>query len=94
MTKECAVYLEEEIALECPYCQEDIFQPLRWFKQTYFTCPACGGGLAAGQFETLITELEEAFEATVEQMVQGEPAGGCCGSSGPAGKGGGCGSGC
>jgi transcription initiation factor IIE alpha subunit len=89
------VYAEEEIALECPYCQEDIYQPLGWFKQTYFTCPACGGGLAAGQFETLITELEEAFEATVEQMVQGEPSGGgCCGKDGHAGNGGGCGSGC
>jgi hypothetical protein len=87
------LYAEEEIALECPYCREDIYQPLSWFKQTYFTCPACGGGLAAGQFETLVTALEEAFEASVEEMLQGEPAKGCCGSS-QAGKGGGCGSGC
>jgi hypothetical protein len=87
------VYAEEEIVLECPYCRADICRPLPWFKQTYFSCPACGGGLAAGQFETLLAALEEAFETTVEQMVQGEPPGGCCGS-GQAGKGGGCASGC
>jgi transcription initiation factor IIE alpha subunit len=82
------VYKEEGITLECPYCQEELYQPLDWFKQTYFTCPACGGGLAAGQFEALVSELEQAFEASVEQMLRGEPSGGCCGDK--SGHDGGC----
>jgi hypothetical protein len=81
------VYEEEQIALECPYCREELYQPLSWFKQTYFTCPACGGGLAAGQFATLINELEQACEASIEQMLHGEPSGGGCGSK--SGHGGG-----
>jgi hypothetical protein len=76
------LYPDEQIALECPYCREELYQSLSWFKQTYFTCPACAGGLSAGQFETLVKELEEAFEATVEEMVQGAPQGcGCGGKS-------------
>jgi len=71
----------EIITLDCPYCRAPLHQPLSWFKQTYFTCPACGGGLAAGQFEAIIGELEAAFDASIEEMLQGRP--GCgCGSGG------------
>jgi hypothetical protein len=73
------LYSKEQIALACPYCRQEIFRPLHWFKQTYFTCPACGGGLAAGQFETIVNELEQLFEASVERMVRGEPAKSCGG---------------
>lgn len=73
---------EEQIVLECPYCRGEIHQPLSWFKQAYCTCPACGGGLAAGQFAPLIDELEQAFEASVAEMVQGKPSCGCgCGKA-------------
>lgn len=68
---------EERIALECPYCRGEIYRPLGWFKQTYFTCPACGGGLTAGQFAPLVDELEQSFETTVTEMVQGKPSCGC-----------------
>ncbi len=68
---------QERIALECPYCRGEIYQPLAWFKQAYFTCPACGGGLAAGQFAPIVEELERAFEASVEEMLLGKPGCGC-----------------
>lgn len=73
---------EELVSLECPYCRGELYQALNWFKQPYFTCPACGGGLAAGQFAAIIDELEEAFETEVATMVQGAPASGCCGGKG------------
>jgi hypothetical protein len=68
---------EERITLECPYCRGEIYRPLGWFRQPYFTCPACGGGLAADQFAVLVAELEEAFEASVAEMVHGKPGCGC-----------------
>ncbi len=74
---------EEEIALPCPYCRGEICRPLAWFKQPYFTCPECGGGLAAGQFAPLVEELEQAFEASIEEMVQGRPSGCSCGCGKP-----------
>ena len=77
--------LEEElIALDCPYCHGEIFQPLQRFKATYFTCPACGGGLAADQFAPRIAEIEEALEARIAEMLQTPPGcgGGChCGKT-------------
>ncbi len=75
---------QELIALDCPYCQEEIFQPLQWFKQPYFTCPACDGGLAADQFAPLVVAIEEALEARVADMLRGEAScgGGCrCGKT-------------
>jgi len=68
---------EEAVALECPYCSGEIFRPLAWFKQDYFTCPACGGGLAAAQFAPLVEELEQAFDESVEEMLRGKPGCGC-----------------
>jgi hypothetical protein len=82
--RRCPVSSEEVIALECPYCRKAIRQPLNWFKQRYSTCPACGGGLAADQFAPLIAELEQAFDASVDEMIQGKHSCGC-------GQGGGCG---
>jgi excinuclease UvrABC ATPase subunit len=77
------VFSEELITLDCPYCQAAISRPLTWFKQTYTNCPACDGGLAAGQFAPLIKELEQAIDASVDEMVLGksstECAGGGCG---------------
>ena len=56
---------EETVVLACPCCQGELQRPLGWFRQPYFTCPACGGGLAAGQFAPLVAELDAAFEASV-----------------------------
>ena len=70
---------EFNIALDCPYCKEALYQPLRWFQQDYFTCPACGGGLAAGQFARAVADLEEAMAVATEEMVHGAPQGGGCG---------------
>lgn len=67
----------EEIALECPYCKGEIYRPLVWFKQTYNSCPACGGGLAASQFDAAVAEIEAAMESCVEEMVQGQKGCGC-----------------
>lgn len=67
----------EEIALECPYCKGEIYQPLTWFKQAYNTCPTCGGGLAASQFDAAVAEIEAALEASIEEMVQGSRVCGC-----------------
>lgn len=71
---------EEMIALDCPYCGVTIHQPLSWFKKTYSTCPACDNGLAASQFETTITLLEQAMDDSIDEMVHGTLQGGCCGS--------------
>ena len=71
----------EIITLDCPYCRVDIRQPLAWFKQAYFTCPACGGGLTEGQFAGIVADLEAAFDASIDEMLQGRS--GCnCGSGG------------
>ncbi len=70
---------EENIALDCPYCGEAIYQPLRWFKKTYSTCPACERGLAAGQFAAAVDEIEQALDERIEDMVKGRPRSGCCG---------------
>jgi hypothetical protein len=74
------VLAEEMLALDCPYCGSTIYQPISWFKQTYSTCPACDGGLAAGQFEKTITDLEQAMDEDVDEMIFGKPQGGCCGN--------------
>ncbi|MBE0597849.1 MAG: hypothetical protein IH614_11310 [Desulfuromonadales bacterium] len=70
--------MEETVSLDCPYCAQAIYKPLSWFKQTYFTCPECQKGLAAGQFATLVDDLEQALDAEVEVMLKGEPRSGCC----------------
>lgn len=64
---------EELIALECPYCHSELYRPLAWFRQAFFTCPACDGGLAAGQFAAIVEELDTAIEAHVAEMLQGQP---------------------
>lgn len=69
--------VKEEIALECPYCKGEIYQPLAWFKQAYSTCPCCDGGLAASQFDAAVTEIEVALEASVEEMIVGQKGCGC-----------------
>jgi peptide subunit release factor 1 (eRF1) len=77
---------EETIVLECPYCQAELARPMNWFKQTYFTCPACGGGLAAGQFAALIDELEQALEESTARMLKGDEPGCGCGGGGCGGR--------
>lgn len=69
---------EKKISLDCPYCGEGIYETMGWFKQTYFTCPACQKGLAAGQFAAVIADLEASLDARIEEDVKGSPGGGCC----------------
>lgn len=71
------MFTSEEIALDCPYCQGEIYRPLAWFKQAYTSCPACGGGLAASQFETQVAEIEQALEACIDEQVHGSRVCGC-----------------
>jgi len=78
------MFTEEMASLACPSCKNDIFKPLEWFKQIYTTCPACGGGLAASQFATMIRDLEEAMDACTDEMINGASpcpcnCGGCAG---------------
>lgn len=70
---------EPKITLCCPYCAEPISEVLSWFKKSYSTCPACDKGLVAGQFATTIADLEEAMDASIEEMLNGQPHSGCCG---------------
>ena len=75
--------VEEMISLECPYCQNELYQPLAWFKKPSFPCPACGKILTAGDFSTTIAALEEAVEACHAEMLNGEtPSACCCGGKG------------
>jgi ribosomal protein L37AE/L43A len=76
--KEKEVFAEEKISLNCPYCGEEIYESLSWFKRTYFTCPACQKGLAAAQFDAIVTDIEAALDARIEEDVKGAPSGGCC----------------
>lgn len=71
------MFSTEEIALPCPYCKGEIYQPLAWFKQTYNSCPACGGGLLASQFDAQIAEIEQSFETCIAERVQGQKGCGC-----------------
>ncbi|SDZ94596.1 hypothetical protein SAMN05660420_00831 [Desulfuromusa kysingii] len=71
--------LEPRISLACPYCDELIYETLSWFKQPYFNCPACDNGLAAGQFTSVIRELEHAMDARVEEIINDAPHTSCCG---------------
>lgn len=70
---------EPKIDLACPYCNESIYETLSWFKKTYFTCPNCDKGLAAGQFASVVIDLEQAMDASVEEMIYGAPHTSCCG---------------
>lgn len=81
------VYTEPHIALDCPYCKEPIYATLSWFKQAYFTCPNCDKGLADGQFAVAVTALEDAMDASIEEMINGQTGGGCCGSQRSCGGG-------
>ena len=74
------VCAETKIALDCPYCGESIYEALNWFKKTYSTCPHCNRGLAAGQFSKVLADLEQAMDASVEEMLQGKPQDGFCGN--------------
>lgn len=81
---------EEMISLECPYCHGELYQPLTWFKEPNFSCPACGKVLTANEFATTIAALEEAMDAYHAEMIDGETsATGCCGGKGHC-SGGGC----
>ncbi len=73
------MHSEPQIALNCPYCEESIYETLSWFKKSYSTCPSCEKGLVAGQFATLLANLELAMDASIEEMLNGQPHTGCCG---------------
>lgn len=81
------MHFETNLALDCPYCGEQIYESLNWFKKTYSTCPHCDKGLAAGQFAAAVTDLEQAMEANIEEMVHGQSEGGCCGKKSSCGEG-------
>lgn len=69
---------QEMIALECPHCQGELYQPLPCFKAAKFLCPLCGEGLTAGDFAATIAALEEAVDAYHTEMIHGEPPSTCC----------------
>ena len=73
------MHTETKIALDCPYCGESIYETLDWFKKSYSTCPVCDKGLVAGQFAAVIKDLEQAMNESIEEMLHGQPHGGCCG---------------
>lgn len=81
--------LPETVSLDCPYCKITITRPLAWFQQPYSTCPGCAGGLSAAQFAPLVAELEDAFDASIDEMVAGRPGHGCSDDSSSC-----CGGGC
>lgn len=76
---------DTNIALDCPYCGELIYESLSWFKKTYSTCPSCNRGLAANQFSAIISDLEKSMEESIEEMVLGQQHGGCCGKKSSCG---------
>lgn len=74
---------QEMISLECPHCQNELYQPLEWFKEPNFTCTVCGQGLTASQFASTINALEEALEASYAERINGKsPSTCCCGGKG------------
>ena len=70
--------IEPKGALDCPCCGESIYETLNWFKKACSTCPACAGELTADQFAVVITDLEQAMAANLEEMVHGQPSSSCC----------------
>ena len=78
------MHLEPKIALDCPCCGASIYEPLSWFKKTYSTCPTCDNGLAAGQFAAVISDLEQAMDTNIEEMINGAAHSGCCGKESAA----------
>lgn len=73
------ILYEPKISLDCPYCNTSIYQALSWFKKDYSTCPACGQGLAAGQFSAIIANLEQSMVENIEEMLNDQSASSCCG---------------
>lgn len=82
------LFTETNIALECPYCNETIYETLSWFKKAYSTCPNCDQGLVDRQFTTVLSELEQSMEESIEEMIHGQSGSGCCGKKSSCGKGG------
>ncbi len=82
------MFTETNIALDCPYCSETIYETLSWFKKAYSTCPNCDQGLADSQFATVISELEQSMEESIEEMIHGQSGSGCCGKKSSCGEGG------
>ena len=70
---------ESKIALNCPYCEESIYEPLDWFKQANSVCPACDKGLTAEQFAAVVADLEQAIDTNIDEMVSEQPKTSCCG---------------
>lgn len=70
---------DPEINLACPYCNAAIYETLNWFKKPYATCPSCDKGLVAGQFAGVISDLEQAMDEKIEEMINGAPHTSCCG---------------
>lgn len=82
------MYTEPNIALDCPYCNEPVYEKLSWFKNAYFTCPHCDKGLADSQFASVIYDLEQEMDASIEEMINGRQVSGCCSKSSSCGDGG------
>ena len=75
------VQAEQKITLTCPCCDGSILESLEWFKQSRFSCPVCAKDLTAEQFSVVISDLELAIDADIDEMVQEQPHTSCCGKS-------------
>jgi hypothetical protein len=73
------VSTESKISLNCPGCEQLIYEPLEWFKQPFSACPVCDTRWSAEQFSSLIADLEQAMDRDIDEMVGGSPHKSCCG---------------
>jgi hypothetical protein len=80
------VNVESKIALNCPHCEEPIYEPLGWFKQVDSVCPACDKRLIAEQFADVVADLEQAINTNIDEMVSEPQKSGCCGSGSSCGS--------
>lgn len=71
---------ESKIALDCPECGALIYETAAWFCKSFSTCPECEKPLRREQFDVVIHDLEQAFDARIEEMMSEVTPGGCCGS--------------
>lgn len=84
--------IKEMISLECPYCQNELYQPLSWFKELNFSCNFCGKALTSSDFSKTIGALEEMMDTCHAEMINGveeKVLTACCGGKGQCSVGGG-----
>ena len=76
------MHLDPKLTIDCPYCGAPIYQTVSWFKKAYSTCPACDQGLVAGQFASIVADLEQAMDENIEEVLHGKSQAGCCNKGG------------